>query len=257
PVQVPKQRAAGPRPPEVPPPPPSAPPPVAPPPVVATSHKLPNHVPGVYRWAPARKTPPPAFSAAAAKREPLYARVSGRLPLQRRTIGWAAAAVAAIALVFALTRIGGPAHLAQLTPPNGHQAPASHAPAPPVPGAAVLEPAAPASAGIVRQVQLSPVGACDSGGACNLQTTLDLQLPHDGAITWEIVAVDRCTGAQSVLRSSTSTPDPSWQVVWATDQYSLPSTHPLLLYMVTVSPVRVASPPVAVGAPTACRPAQT
>ena len=253
----------------------SSPPAKVPPPAVATSRNLPKHVPGVYRWAPARKTPAPVLGGPPRMREPLHQQGSGRVEARlrawstaieaararapRRAIAWAAAAVAAIALVIALTHIGGSSsHLAQLTPATNGSKPATHAPAPSVPGAAVLEPAAPASAGIVRQVQLSPVGTCDSGGGCSLQTTLDLQLPHDGtAITWEIVAVDRCTGAQSVLRSSTSTPDPSWQVVWATDQYSLPSTHPLLLYMVTVSPVRVASPPVAVGAPTACRPAQT
>ncbi|HEX6539780.1 MAG TPA: hypothetical protein VF155_11435 [Candidatus Dormibacteraeota bacterium] len=177
---------------------------------------------------------------------------AGRARLQRARIGPALAVSVALALTFVAARaVASPSQHPSLTPSpaQAHSQPAAPSPAP---GTAVLQPAAPASAGFVRQVQLLPAGACQPGGGCSLETMFNLQAPHDGGITWNVVAVDRCTGAQTVLSSSTSTPNPSWQVVWRTDRYSLPSTDPMLLYLVTVSPWRVASSPVAVGDANAC-----
>lgn len=178
--------------------------------------------------------------------------LAGRPRLHRTPLGQALAASLALAAAFAAAHvIALPASsIAQLVPPT-HQdtaPPAARAPKtpPPAPAGGMLRPAAASSAGFVRQVELVPVGACVAGGSCALKSVVDLQAPHAGvAITWEVVAVDRCTGAQTVLRSSSQPLDPSWNVVWATDQYTLPSPHPALIYAVTVAPWRVASAPVA------------
>ena len=180
---------------------------------------------------------------------------AGRATLQRNRISAALAVSVALAITFVAARaITAPAQHKGVTPPPPVQQHAQAGAPSPVPGTAVLQPAAPASAGYVRQVQLLPQGACQTGGSCAFESMFNLLTPHSGAIDWQVVAVDRCTGAQSVLRSSTTTPDPSWQVVWRTDQYSLPPSDPMQLYLVTVSPWRVASSPVSVGDPGVCGP---
>lgn len=181
------------------------------------------------------------------------------LATRRRTqVGAAAGASLAVVLGIVIGRAVAPAW-----PPGGRAAPGqpaggSHAEATvpaPKPAAAALHPAAPASAGFVRQVELVPLGDCSTGGHCSFKSVLHLQGPHAAAaLTWDVVAVDRCSGAQSVLSTSSSTLDPSWNQVWAADQYSVPSTHPTLLYAVAESPYRVASAPLAINGSAACTP---
>lgn len=208
--------------------------------------------PGVPSRPPARAGLPSREMLGARARQVLDRLPAGRARLQRGRIGPALAVSAALALTFVAARaVASPAQHPAAAPPSAQTHARPSAPSP-TPGTAVLQPAAPPSAGFVRQVQLLPAGACQPGGGCALESMFNLQAPHDGGITWDVVAVDRCTGTQSVLRSSTSTPDPSWQVVWRTDQYSLPSSDPMLLYLVTVSPWRVASSPVSVGSIDAC-----
>lgn len=226
----------------------------------------------VYRWVPARRNedalrgwmtrtviePALRLMSMSAERSRRFA---GRLPrgsAPTRRTPVAAAVAASVAVVVGLAI--GHAVAPSWPPVAAPQGPAanSHAPRPaspraPGPASATLQPAAPASAGFVRQVQLQPLGACESGGRCEFRSELDLQAPHEGTgITWEVVAVDRCTGVQSILRTSTTVPDPSWNVVWTSDQLTLPSNHPTLLYTVTVSPWRAASPPVEIGGATSC-----
>lgn len=182
--------------------------------------------------------------------------MAGHGRLQRAGAGHTVAASVAVAATFiaaqavahstpGVARIAAPAEHAG---PQHSTHPASppkptHAPAPASTG---LQPAAASSAGFVRQVELVPLGACGAGDACALKSVLNLEAPHGSTgITWEVVAVDRCTGAQSVLRSASRPVDPSWNVVWTTDQFTLPSPDPALLYAVTVTPWRVASAPVA------------
>lgn len=134
----------------------------------------------------------------------------------------------------------------------------SHAPArvpAPAGSAGTLQPAAPSSAGFVSQVELLPLSDCTAGGHCSFKSVLHFQGPHAAAsLTWDLVAVDRCSGAQSVVSSEQSTLDPSWNQVWASDQLSLPSTHPTMLYAVAESPYRVASAPVEIAGSAACTP---
>lgn len=187
-------------------------------------------------------------------------REGSRAPLHPTPAVVAMAASLAVGLACVAINIAAlpSAHPVGVTSPATHSQPASggHTPAPPpapTPGAAVLQPAAPPTAGFVRDVQLQPLTSCQVGGSCSLETTFDLEAPHEStAITWNVVAVDRCTGAETVVQSSTRSVDPSWDVVWATDQYAATSTDPTLLYTVTVSPWRVASSPVQIGDPSAC-----
>jgi hypothetical protein len=233
-----------------------------------------------YRWVPAR--PKEDSLRAAATRffiEPARRlqstpggrtrRVAVRLPqggsyLRRTPVRAAAAAAAAIATGLVIGHAVAPTWppAGQATPPErggGSRAQPSaqppRQPAAPAPASATLQPAAPASAGFVRQVQLQPLGSCQTGGRCMFRSEIDLQSPHGGtAVTWDVVAVDRCTGAQSVLSSSSSAISPSWNQVWSSDQYSVPTAHPMLLYTVAVSPWRVASSPVEVDSAATCSP---
>lgn len=275
------------RPPSPPPiPTPSSPPPTAtpptppvvtppPPPAAAT---LPAQVAvvssGVYRWVPARaRQDTVVASATRVVAEPARrllgvsgarARlIASRLPqglVTRRRHQVGAAVAASVAIVLGVV-IG---HAVAPTWPAGGRVPAlrpaggSHAQATipaPAPASATLHPAAPAAAGFVRQVDLVPLGDCATGGHCSFKSVLHLQGPHAAAaLTWDVVAVDPCSGAQSVLSSSTRNLDPSWDQVWAADQFSVPSTRPTLLYAVAESPYRVASAPLEINGAAACTP---
>ena len=259
---------------------PPSPPPIAPsasPAAIATSA---SPAPAeaatqpVYRWIPApakADTMPKAamrFVAGPARRlmsvggertRFVVSRLPQGLATRRRT--QAAAAVAACVAVVLGVVIG--RSVAPAWPPAGRAAGPSAAggsraqatvPAP-KPASATLQPAAPASAGFVRQVELVPLSDCAAGGHCTFKSVFQLQSPHGAAaLTWDVVAVDRCSGAQSVLASSSSSLDPSWNQVWASDQYVVPSTHPTLLYAVAESPYRVASAPLAINGSAACVP---
>lgn len=260
---------------------PPSPPPVEPAPPAAVARPAarparPPHPQGaVYRWvpAPARGARrerwalnveglPIVASLRASLARILHDTAAGRFRRRPVLIGAAAAAGGAVVLGVAIGHA-----VAPTWPPAVHSAPkapplqdagGSHAQPlapPPAQGSGTLQPAAPASAGFVRQVELEPQGACAAGGQCTLKSVLMLQGPHTAsAITWDVVAVDRCTGAQSVLSSSQSSLDPSWTQVWAADQFSLSSTHPTWLYAVVESPYRVASAPLEIDGSAACAP---
>ena len=255
---------------------PPSPPPVATLPSLSPAATPPAQIasvpPPTYRWVPAptrsdtfvvsakRLVTPPVRRLVSASGE--RARfVAGPLPqgLATRRMMQVGACVAASAAVVLGVVIGH--SLAPAWPPAGRAAAAqptggSRAPAAvPAPGSATLKPAAPASAGFVRQVELVPLSDCASGGPCTFKSVLNLQGPHAAAaLTWDVVAVDRCSGAQSIVSTSSSTLDPSWDQVWAADQYSVPSSHPTLLYAVTESPYRAASAPLEINSSAACTP---
>ena len=257
---------------------PPSPPPIATPPTRPPAATLPAQVgvvsQPVYRWVPAPARPDTVLGSATwVLTEPArrflstsgerVRSIAGRLPhgraTRRRTqVGAAVAASGAVVLGVVIGHAVAPAwppagRAASSEPAGGSHA---HAAVPaPQPTSATLHPAAPASAGFVRQVELVPLGDCATGGRCTLRSVLHLQGPHAAAaLTWDVVAVDRCSGAQSVLSSSSSTLDPSWNQVWAADQYSVPSTHPTLLYAVAESPYRAASAPLEINGSAACTP---
>ena len=200
---------------------------------------------------PARRRP----SAGASHAEP-------RSRVRPAVIGAGAAASGAVVLGVLIGHAVAPAWppapqpARKAAPPQADSG--SHVPArAPTPPASVgtLQPAAPSSAGFVSQVELLPLSDCTPGGHCSFKSVLHLQGPHAAAsLTWDLVAVDRCSGAQSVVSSEQSTLDPSWTQVWASDQVSLPSTHPTMLYAVAESPYRVASAPVEIAGSAACIP---
>ena len=257
---------------------PPSPPPVATSPSSPPAETVASQVSGtrqpVYRWVPGPVKKDTALTAATrVVTEPArrLLSVSGermglaasRLPqglvTSRRTQA-AAAVAASVAVVMGIV-IGHA--VAPAWPPAGRAvgpvaAGGSRAQATvpaPKPETATLHPAAPASAGFVRQVELLPLSDCTTGGHCTIKSVLHFQAPHAAAaLTWDLVAVDRCSGAQSVVSSSSSTLDPSWNQVWASDQYSVPSTHPTLLYAVAESPYRVASTPLEINGSGTCTP---
>ena len=105
----------------------------------------------------------------------------------------------------------------------------------------------------MSQAELIPAAACGPAQQCAVKSLVQLELPHDSAtVTWQVIAVDRCMGLQSVLKTSTIDAIPSWGAVWSTDSVTLPSTDPTLLYTVTSEPVRVASSPISAGAAVGC-----
>ena len=256
---------AAPTPPPIPTP-PSAPPTEAPRPHLNGASQQ------VYRWVPAPPKADTVLAAATrvvadpARRLVSVGRerarfVASRLPrglATRRSTQVAAAGAASVAVVLGVV-IGHA--VAPAWPPAGHIAGPSAAggsraqatvPAP-KPASATLKPAAPASAGFVRQVELVPLTDCATGGHCTFKSVFHLDSPHGAAaLTWDVVAVDRCSGAQSVLASSSSTLDPAWNQVWAADQYVVPSAHPTFLYAVAESPFRVASAPLEINGSAAC-----
>jgi len=179
-------------------------------------------------------------------------------------LGAAVATVAVVAIVTSLVVLTHHAPVANPHPGAGRTArlPPAHispTPAKPstgksVPGAAVLEPPAPPTLGYLESavLTLSPT-SCRPGSACTLMSRIDLG-PHPlGTVAWQVVAIDRCSGAQSVLASASGVDDVNDQYMWQNVTITLPSAAPMALYVVSVSPVRVASPAVDVPpGPTEC-----
>jgi hypothetical protein len=178
---------------------------------------------------------------------------------------WLVAAAGVMALlagagIWLGTHVGGegarrPPRVAALPAPSVTNAPvnAPRTPVPsPAPANAVIQPTAPSSAGFINQAQISSLGSCGPG-PCTIRTVFALGLPHPGEdITWQLVAVDRCTAAQTVLGTSSIATNSSWVTAWRTDEVTIPTGDPLLLYAVTVSPWRMASAPLAVGGSEDC-----
>ncbi|MFN2582140.1 MAG: hypothetical protein ABR498_05305, partial [Candidatus Dormibacteria bacterium] len=134
---------------------------------------------------------------------------------------------------------------AELAPPT--------VPATPTPrGSGVLTPSAPSAAGIIAGVELTQLDVCELGQRCQVQSQINLQAHDSQDVSWNVVAVDRCTGDQSALSSSSIVADPSFGFVWDTDTITLPAGRPVLLYAVTTAPLRVASAPAPIGSVSAC-----
>jgi hypothetical protein len=115
--------------------------------------------------------------------------------------------------------------------------------------AAALQPPAPAAASFISGASVSAAGACAPGAQCTLISRVDLGA-HDGeAVTWQVVAVDACTGRVSPLYSASIELSPDYLYVYDQRAVTLPAGHPLELYTVSSRPVRVASPPLQVSTP--------
>ena len=74
-----------------------------------------------------------------------------------------------------------------------------------------------------------------------MTTWLDLSQHGTVSLTWELVAVDECDGTNTVLYTAAATAPPGDAMVSDSRTITIPGSHPLMLYTVSVSPARVAS----------------
>jgi serine/threonine protein kinase len=163
----------------------------------------------------------------------------------------AAAAATAVLLVVrrpAATRPAAPAaRQTRAAPARAASTPRSQPP-PQATAGAHLSPPAPAAAGFIASAAVSTAAPCSLGRSCTLLSRLNLSA-HDGeAVSWQVVAVDACTGARTTLYGSSIQLSPSYLYVYDQRSVTLPAGHPLQLYTLSVTPVRVASPPLLVPA---------
>ena len=116
------------------------------------------------------------------------------------------------------------------------------APTPAPAGSFVLRPPAPPSAGLIVDAEWTAQnGPCPPATPCDMTTWLDLGAHDATAIDWQLVAVDECTGAQSVLYSVSVTAAAGQSRVSDSRSVTLPGSDPLKLYTLSIAPVRVAS----------------
>ena len=136
----------------------------------------------------------------------------------------------------------GAGRTARLPPARVSPQPAELPTAQAAPGAAVLEPPAPRALGYLENalLTLSPAG-CGPGSTCTLMSRIDLGSHPQGTVTWQVVAIDRCSGGESVLASASGVDAVNDQYMWQDVTATLPRGDPLALYVVSLAPVRVAS----------------
>jgi hypothetical protein len=136
----------------------------------------------------------------------------------------------------------GAGRTARLPPARISPQPAELPTAQAAPGAAVLEPPAPRALGYLENalLTLSPAG-CGPGSTCTLMSRIDLGSHPQGTVTWQVVAIDRCSGGESVLASASGVDAVNDQYMWQDVTATLPRGDPLALYVVSLAPVRVAS----------------
>jgi len=106
---------------------------------------------------------------------------------------------------------------------------------------AAYQPALPAAVGFISDAVLQAEGQCQPGQACTLTSRIDLAAHADATVDWELVAVDQCTGAQTVLATHSLDAVADYAYVYATDSVALPGSDPLSLYTVTTAPLSVES----------------
>ncbi len=139
---------------------------------------------------------------------------------------------------------------AQAQPPRPVHTPAPRAAPSAAPVLQVLEPPAPAASGIVAAASVqTPSGPCTPGGSCAISSRIDLVSHPATTVTWEVVAVDGCSGATSALLTASVEAAPAYGYVFDAETVTLPQARFLSLYAVTLAPVRVASPPLRSAAP--------
>lgn len=108
---------------------------------------------------------------------------------------------------------------------------------------------APSSDPPVQHVQL--VADCQSPGATDCQYTVTANLGTHPAVTvsWELVAVDQCTGSVTEMASGAVAAPGNYTYVEAQPQFTLPSGTPVWLVALAGAPGQAASAPVPVTPP--------
>ena len=130
----------------------------------------------------------------------------------------------------------------------------------PVASSAVASPSPPAppAAGPILSLSLSPQGGggctVTAGGSCEVQIEVDLK-PQPGQMTvsFELLLVNRCTGASATVAGGSVVASSGFDFVWADAPLVFPSGDPTTVYAVTSSPAEAASPGLALsGSGPAC-----
>ena len=108
---------------------------------------------------------------------------------------------------------------------------------------------APRAAGDVRGVSITPLnGACRAGTSCPVTVTVHVKSSSTyRTVSWQVVAVDRCTGARHTLPGGVLDVQPGWTGPYDTPTLRLPAGRALAVVALTNQPA-AASPPLLVPA---------
>ncbi len=127
--------------------------------------------------------------------------------------------------------------------------PQAQQPSPPPTPAVVAHPGLPAPptaggvAGLSVSLARATVCTATAGASCLLTVRVQLTPPPIAeTVTWGFMAVNRCSGASSMLPGASVAAGPGYQFVWADSQLTFQSDDPVVLYAVTTSPARASSP---------------
>jgi hypothetical protein len=103
---------------------------------------------------------------------------------------------------------------------------------------------APAQAGDVTAVTLTPVTECAAGSDCMVRATARITPSSDfRQVDVEVRVVNRCTGVVRAAGTRSVTAEPGWTSVFVTIQARLPRSDALGVVALTTAPARAASPP--------------
>jgi len=225
---------------------------------------------------PLGRSGPPELPPARRERAPQPPPASPRGRLSRRTLAMWLVPLAAIALIVAavVVLMGkghpeaglGPARSSPALSPASSPSLSPSAPQPATPSASASPPRssapprpsapAPATAGTVSGLSISPMGGCTAvaGGSCEVRVAVDLEpQPAPTTVAFDLLLVDSCTGASSTLPGGSVTAGSEFDMVWSDTPVNFANGDPATLYAVTSAPARAASPGLALpGSAPAC-----
>ena len=113
---------------------------------------------------------------------------------------------------------------------------------------------APASAGLVKAVTLTPAAGCSPGASCTFNVVVDLNSPGTSSdVTWKFKTVDLCSGAITDFGGGTITPvNGPWTKTDGNTTLSLPPAKGQLAVVALSGPDVAASTPATLGTAGGC-----
>jgi hypothetical protein len=113
---------------------------------------------------------------------------------------------------------------------------------------------APASAGLVKVVTLTPAAGCSPGASCTFNVVIDLNSPGtSNDVTWKFKTVDLCSGAITDFGGGTITPvNGPWTKTDGNTTLSLPPAKGQLAVVALSGPDVAASTPATLGTAGGC-----